>query len=164
MKQRGFTLLEILIAVVVLSVGLLGLAALQNTGTRVNHSAQLRTLATQLAHDMLDRLRANQAGVRAGLYHLPTPADNGCYGGDLCTPAQLAAEDLLQWRQALTDALPDGQGVVCRDSTPDDGSGPGAPDCDGAGSLYVVKIWWTDEFDPDNGEPVTRRFVTSGRP
>ncbi len=163
MNQRGFTLLEILIAVVVLSVGLLGLAALQNTGTRVNHSAQLRTMATQLAHDMFDRLRANQAGVKGGWYHLPTPADNGCYAGEACTPAQLAAEDVLQWRQALADALPDGEGVVCLDSTPDDGSGPGAADCDGAGSLYVVKIWWSDEFDPD-GEPVTRRFVTPGRP
>ncbi len=164
MNQRGFTLLEILIAVVVLSVGLLGLAALQNTGTRVNHSAQLRSLATQLAYDMLDRMRANQAGVRAGYYHLPSAASNGCYSGTNCTPAQLAAEDIAQWRRDLAGALPDGQGVVCRDSTPDDGSGAGSPACDGSGTLYAVKIWWTDEYDKSNGNAVTKRFVTSGRP
>ena len=64
-KSRGFTLLEILIAVGVLSIGLLGIAGLQALGQRSNHSAYLRSQATALAYDMIDRMRANKAGVQA---------------------------------------------------------------------------------------------------
>ena len=60
--QRGVSLLEVLITVLVLSVGLLGLAALQATGTKFNHGAYLRTQATALAYEMSDRMRTNIDG------------------------------------------------------------------------------------------------------
>ncbi|MGI9304444.1 MAG: type IV pilus modification protein PilV, partial [Gammaproteobacteria bacterium] len=61
-KIRGFTLLEVLIATVVLSIGLIGLAALMIQGQKFNRSALNRSQATFIAYDMADRMRANRAG------------------------------------------------------------------------------------------------------
>ena len=62
-RQRGATLIEVLVAVVVLSIGLLGLAGLQMTGLQTNHSAYLRSQATLLAYDLTDRIRANPGSM-----------------------------------------------------------------------------------------------------
>ena len=67
-RQSGMTLMEVLVAVLVLSVGLLGIAGLQVQGTRHAYDAQLHTLAVFQAQDMADRMRSNMAGVRAGKY------------------------------------------------------------------------------------------------
>src|SRR3569623_1233592 len=72
-RQRGFTMLEVLISVVVLSIGLLGIAGLQATGQRNNHSAYLRSQATALAYDMIDR----QTQLTARL-----PSGNGTVAGN----------------------------------------------------------------------------------
>jgi len=72
-KQRGFTLLEVLIALLVLSIGLLGLAALQTTGLRSNEMASMRTTATQLAYDISDRMRANPGRAAAAPTTPPDP-------------------------------------------------------------------------------------------
>jgi len=163
-KQAGFTLVEVLIAVLVLSVGLLGLAALQTIGTRVNHSAHLRSVATQLGYDMFDRMRANQDGFQKGFYNLPSASSSGCFSGTACTSEQVAKEDVFEWNAYLDDQLPEGEGVVCVDSTPEDGADASSPSCDGSGSSYAVKIWWVDEFDSGSGDVVTKRFVISGAP
>ncbi|HID48830.1 MAG TPA: type IV pilus modification protein PilV, partial [Chromatiales bacterium] len=65
---RGFTLLEVMIALVIFSIGLLGLAGLQARGLQSNTTAQYRTTAMILAYDMADRIRANSTGVAAGNY------------------------------------------------------------------------------------------------
>ena len=70
--QRGFSLLEVLIAVVVLSIGLLGLASLQATSLRMNQEALMRSQEAHLAYDMIDRMRANRPGFIAGTYNEPT--------------------------------------------------------------------------------------------
>ena len=108
-RERGFTLIEILVALLVLSFGLLGLAMLQATGLRFNTDSYMRSQATILAYDLVDRMRANKAGADAGNYCLtsttPTcettaaPADQAC--GDApagCSSAsQLAQYDLSRW-------------------------------------------------------------------
>ncbi|MCK0506285.1 type IV pilus modification protein PilV [Aromatoleum anaerobium] len=66
--QRGATLIEVLVAVVVLSIGLLGLAGLQMTSLQSNHSAYMRSQASLLAYDLSDRMRANCEGVRGDAY------------------------------------------------------------------------------------------------
>jgi len=63
MRQSGFTLLEVLVAILVLSIGLLGLAGLMASSIRNNHSAYQRTQATWLAYDMIDRMRVNRANA-----------------------------------------------------------------------------------------------------
>jgi type IV pilus assembly protein PilV len=109
-KQQGFTLLEVLIALLVLSIGLLGLAALQTIGLRSNEMASMRTTSTMLAYDISDRMRANGQGILDGDYVINsgpitgTPSD--CTATD-CTTAQMALFDLNQWKNAVA-ALPGG--------------------------------------------------------
>ena len=67
--QAGFSLIEILVAIVVISLGLLGLAGLQAASLRNNQVAYFRSIASQQAYDMMDRMRVNLAGVRAGNYN-----------------------------------------------------------------------------------------------
>ncbi|MGB5832394.1 MAG: type IV pilus modification protein PilV [Thiohalocapsa sp.] len=179
-RHQGFTLIEVLIAAVVLSIGLLGLAALQAKGLRSNHSSNLRSQATLMAYDMADRMRANLNGYEGGFYDNTTAADHDCvWKGSqpaTCTPQQMAAHDVWEWNASLARELPQGVGVVCLDSTPGDGSDtdadgvvePAEFGCDGLGTSYVVKLWSVDELaiDDQTGNPVTviRRVITEVRP
>lgn len=110
-RNTGFTLLEVLIAVIVLSIGLLGLAGLQTTGLRNNQDAYARTQATTLANDMADRIRANIAGYNAGSYNNTATLTATCETSGGCTPQQMAQHDTFRWNQALA-VLPSGQGSV----------------------------------------------------
>jgi len=116
-KQRGFTLLEVLIALLVLSIGLLGLAALQTTGLRSNEMASMRTTSTMLAYDISDRMRANPQGTIDGDYIIDSDPVTGtipdCTSASStdCTTAELATFDLSQWKTALAQ-LPGGQGDI----------------------------------------------------
>lgn len=133
-KSRGFTLLEVLIAIVVLSIGMLGIASLQAYGQRSNHSAYLRSQATALAYDMIDRMRANMAGVQNGNYNAVdttagTYSNPGCDTAT-CSSSQMAQYDMYDWQQELATQLPVGNGTVT-----------GA----GAGSVFTVTVMWDDE-------------------
>lgn len=104
---RGFSLIEVLIALLVLSFGLLGLAFLQAAGLRFNNDSYMRSQATLLAYDLVDRMRANPKAATEGAYCLTTltpcstiapPALENC--GDLLgcgSPQQLAQYDVSQW-------------------------------------------------------------------
>lgn len=161
--DAGFAMLEVLLTIVIVSFGLLGLAGLQLTSIRNNHSAYLRSLATQQANDMADRMRANQLGVKAGNYNFISgipDLDNCITAGALgCSAAQLATQDARQWNQANQDLLPSGQGIVCLDDSPETDSTPAAPACSGTGP-FVIKIWWNDDKIGIN----LKRFVTGFQP
>ncbi len=158
----GFTLLEVLIAIVVFSIGLLGIAGLQVAGMRFTYGSQLRAIATAQADSLADRMRANPVGMQSGFYNIadgtpmPTDADADCAAED-CTPEQLATFDLVTWNSGLAgkpveanaDVLPDGDGVVCIDSTPDDGD-PADWACDNAGQVYAIKVVWTERSTGDD--------------
>ncbi len=166
----GFTLLEVLVATVVLSVGLLSLAGLQVIGLRTGHSSYLRTQATIQSYDIIDRMRANEFGVTNGEYNQPTQAgsagieDTNCEAVNGCSTASMAAHDLFRWNQAIVDVLPGGVGVACIDSTPEDGD-PTDPACDNVGggnsatATYAIKIWWIDDQ-----AGTQQLFATSFRP
>jgi type IV pilus assembly protein PilV len=150
LSNRGFTLVEVLVALVVLSIGLLGLAGLQSRGLQFNQGAVMRTHATQLIYDLSDRMRANINAFETGAY-LGTgtgTATASCHTTSGCSPAQMAADDLAKWNQAVAQILPMGAAVICRDATPNDGNAPGTPDCDGnATSPIAIKLWWDDDRD-----------------
>jgi len=157
-RERGFTLVELLIALVVLSIGLLGLAGLQSTGLRYNTGASMRSHATQLAYDMADRMRANIAAANAGSYlgsSAAAPAAVGnCHTVTGCSSASMAADDLSTWNQAVQRYLPGGAWVICRDADPSNGTSPAAPGCDNnATSPFAIKLWWDDDRD-GNLDPV----------
>lgn len=101
---RGLTLLEVLVAIVVLSIGLLGLAGLMASSLKNSHSAYQRTQATWLAYDALDRMRANRPAALAGGYNLALGAAPGGTG--------LAGTDLGEWSDALANTLPAGEGSI----------------------------------------------------
>lgn len=158
-KSNGFTLFEVLIALVVLSVGLLGLAGLQALSLRNNHAAYLRSQAALQASDMGDRMRANLAGL-ANYNALSGSAytDPGCISTG-CTPAQMAQFDAYQWTANLAALLPSGTGSV------DVGAASGVSDCSGNAvtdaNYYVIKVNWVEL---DKSQAVTHCFALSLRP
>jgi type IV pilus assembly protein PilV len=156
-RARGYALLEALIAVLIAAVGFVGAARMQTLGLTMNNSTQARQKATLLGYQMADRIRANQAGMTAHAYDAPAAGATSClYSGSGCTPAQLAVADVAEWQADIASQLPAATGVVCLDSTPDDGDAV-TPLCDGLGNVIAVKLWWTDKVG-------TPRFVVSVRP
>ena len=106
-RARGFTLVESMVALVVVSVGMLGIAGLYVTGIKSGRSALLRTQAVNLASDIADRIRSNRTALVN--YDMATyggaPAVQGCVNGP-CTDAQLAEDDLARWQAAVQAQLP----------------------------------------------------------
>jgi type IV pilus assembly protein PilV len=126
-SERGFTLLEVLIALLVLAIGLLGLAALQTTGLRSNTMATSRTHATQLTYDISDRMRANVAGSYNtdpnnvvqntvdgyGMASCPNPLPDPLPDAPaLPDPLALADYDLNRWCSAVVGMLPSGDARI----------------------------------------------------
>jgi len=133
-QNTGFSLIEVLVSMVVLSIGLLGLAGMQANGLKSNHSAYLKTQATTMAGDMMDRIRANMEGVRTGSYNSISLSPNtsnpysdpACLSSG-CSAAQLAQYDAYDWGEALASILPSGSGRVT-----------GAGD----GSMFTITVMW----------------------
>ncbi|MGB5438454.1 MAG: type IV pilus modification protein PilV [Gammaproteobacteria bacterium] len=129
-RSRGFTLLEVLITLLVISIGLLGLAGLQISGMRANQMGFMRSQAILAAYDMADRMRANPAAAAAGNYDgNPSAATVDCVGAsNACTSAEMASYDKDAWLDILT-LLPGGAGEVV-----DDGS-----------DNYTITVRWDEE-------------------
>lgn len=169
----GFTLLEVLIAIVIVSVGLLGVAAMQATTLKNAGSSKYRSTAISMTSDMSDRLRANLEGVRQGnfvvgtgynrprtspvdpAYATPQPSCRSIG----CLPAAMALDDLAAWQQRLTASLPRGTGVVCIDSgtlgTATFNGTTIVPQCDGIGTLFAIKVFWLDNRSETSGGTAT---------
>ena len=108
--NRGFSMVEVLVTLVLIAVALLGTAGLQAYAMRMSKSGEFRTHAVFLAADIAERMEANKIGAVAGAYRLPgssvAPAlSTGCETG-ACAPTALAAYDLSQWQNAVTGLLP----------------------------------------------------------
>jgi len=133
----GFTMIEVMVALLVLSVGLLGLASLQANGLRQNASAYMRTQAIVLANDMADRMRANPTEVTAGAYNAVIKANAGTDPGCLaapCAASDITLHDITNWYNNL-DELPNGTGTVTGD-----------------GRLFTITVMWDDNKLGATGE------------
>jgi type IV pilus assembly protein PilV len=121
-RQRGVSLIEVLVAVLIFSLGLIGMAGLMLMSMRSNQSAYLRTQVTFLANNMADRMRANPAGVWQNDYNvtaaqLTAAAAKDCTNAS-CSPADLATHDLGMWNAQLNTFLPAGwQGSITCDAS-----------------------------------------------
>lgn len=141
-KSSGFTLLEVLVALLVFSIGFLGLAALQTLGMRFTHQSYERTQATLQAYEIMDRMRANIAGLDD---YTPTPAGStpnatvNC-GTATCEPSEMAVYDLAQWLARIRDPnLLGGEGAVCR------GTLNANLACTEDGSIMRVGVRWNEQ-------------------
>lgn len=176
--NAGFTLIEVLVALIVLAVGLVGAAGTQLAALRMRHGSALMSDGVQLASGLADRMRANPQQGRLDDAHNPyasfhysavdgAPAAAGavCLGEASCDSAALAEFDLDEVRAALFSSFPDGRMRVCRDATTTlnwDCSG-------GAGSPLVIKLGWrgkrvngADDTDPAGASAPALMLVVDG--
>lgn len=144
-RSRGVGLLEVLVTVVILSVGILGIAALQFQSKRLQHEGIQRTYATMLAHDILERLRANPsvlpgAAVVVGGGTIAAEPTPNCLGGTACTAFQLYQHDLWEWEQLMDGAgeVAGGESLGGLVSATGCISGPAG----GGTGTYTVAIAW----------------------
>jgi len=119
--SRGFTLVEALVALLVLSIGLLGVAALQLSSLRANNSASSRSQATFLAYDIADRMRANR--TQASAYAI------GFGDATAAAPGTVAEKDLQGWLTRVTGSL---------------GAGAQAQVQDLGASNFAIRLRWND--------------------
>ena len=131
-RARGFTLIEILVAMVVLAIGMLGVAAMQFRGLQYSHDAYIRSQISVLAASMADRMRLNKANAAAyaSVFTVPTAAPGGCVAG-----AVGAVNDLACWQLEVFSALPPGSSadIVAE-----------------VGGEYTIALGWTNrEGDPE---------------
>jgi len=124
-KQRGVGLVEVLAALFVLSVGLLGIAGLQAQGLIAGFNASQRSVAVVKAYEIIERMRSNPDAVNDGLgttayaTAMSGPgaapgvycADNAGNPGDNCNEVQLATFDIFAWKQSIDNAFPGMSGM-----------------------------------------------------
>lgn len=130
--QVGVSLIEVLVAMLVVSMGVLAVAGLLATASRYGKTSEFRAVATLLASDIVDRIRANKpaldpvAGGDVAVYNMVAGYDSwatkpdafgGCAIADSCTPAEIAEQDRAEWGQAVFNSLPGGAAFV---ELPDD--------------------------------------------
>ena len=162
-KQSGFTLIEVLVSTLVLTVGILGVAAMQMVSFQTNQSAYMRSQAIYLGQDMFDRMRANREGYQATTVYdavdtadsATIPSDPGCVTStNGCTPTQMAQQDLREWAQnfynvtSVDDYRPrllNGRGVVTRTAA--------------GGEEFTVTVSW-DDRDYNTEGNLTRDTVS----
>lgn len=146
-SSRGFTLLEAMIAMLVLSIGLLGLAGLQASSARFGHDAYVRSLTTMIAGDIIDKIRMktgkqnDQAGRLSAIAAFATtdPAST-------CNPSLgTVANDLACWQNSISNQLPGGSGTIT----------------DNADGSFTVTVSWYDR-DAETTRSTNWTFVTSG--
>lgn len=153
-KQSGFTLIEVLITLVIFAVGLLGLATLQLRGMQFVHSAYIRTQVQVLSYDLLDRLRANRdLAMTTTSYDWELTAEPAALATNcataVCTDAQMALFDIFEWRQIVSEMLPQGQGSIKQETT--------------SGHVYyTIEIKWLDKRsrDANDTSDFSDRFET----
>lgn len=148
-SQRGAGLIEVLVAVVILAIGLLGMAGMTASSIKFNQMSRMRGTGVLLVNDLAERARVNALGFDAGGYHSaadkqysfsPTlTSKSGC--SDLvdnkCTPEQMAAYDMNQWLRNVNARLPGGDAFIQTDSTKE---------------ARVMDIWlmWTEATESTN--------------
>jgi type IV pilus assembly protein PilV len=161
-SEKGFSLIEVLVSLLVLSVGLFGMLAIIITSMQMNSSSVYRTIAAEQAYAMAEVLRANPTTLWtvdtsvASAFSSATPGvATTCLQSSLsgCGRGTSGANGFVQmsvamWQTQLASLLPAGAGTVCQDSTPNDGT-PTNWLCDGASGTsnnapYVVKVCWNE--------------------
>ena len=161
-RHAGVSLIEVLVSLVILSFGVLAVVALQLVAKRNNADAGQRTIAAQLAYDMIERMRANSYAAALNAYRTSTTNPVGLVGGTIaaptqtcedstlkCTSAQIVTYDMRQWEQALLGAAEtvggsNAGGLVSPTACIEGPAG-------GGDGTYTITIAWRGTIElPDN--------------
>jgi type IV pilus assembly protein PilV len=170
-KAKGFSLVEVLVTLLVVSIGLFSIMAVITVSLQLNSSSVYRTIASQQAYAMAEMLRANPTTTGtinpASQVTFANPgagsASTTCWNAG-CTPNTYIFTMIDAWNKQLAAVLPSGAGTVCLDSTPNDGT-PANWACDGATTPqapYVVKVCWNESRIAASSSVGTTGSVISG--
>jgi len=160
-SAKGFSLIELLVAVLVMGIGVLGITGLQMVSLQNNRGALVRSEAVQLAYDMMDRIRANPAGTPAGNSYnglavgATPPAFTDCIANN-CTQAQMVTFDQAMWKCALGTHNDHANCLLLRDGSkmPLATEQPGLPEGDGSivvdngTGVISVTVQWQEPNSP----------------
>lgn len=145
-KQRGITIIEVLVAMLILAVGLLGMASLQVRAVSDTTNASFRSIAIFYANDMADRIRANPAGEQGNLYNsvAGNAEKSNCKTTTGCNFTDMAAHDKWEWLQAIGNALPGGTGTLSK-----------------SGDEYTVTVSWNTRSNVEDAGGNQQTMETS---
>ncbi len=150
-RQQGFSLLEILVTIFIMSVGLFGLSAMQLSSLKQVSNSQTKTLVNYYLEDMAERMRSNKAGIKHGDYDLLTVKTN--------PSPNIAINDSYEWNDMMTQTVSEGglpsgaEGTVTKRS---EGSGLEAV------FVYDIKITWTEkQREETNGMSASKEAILS---
>jgi type IV pilus assembly protein PilV len=157
---NGFSLVEVLASIVILSFGLLGMAALQSSALKANREARLQSRAVVLARDLAEHIRNNNSVGLLPVLSNPylgefvpnqsnpdTPlvplTSKHCMRIGCPTNTDIAHAEMTEWLYRVSDQLPGAKVHVCIDDQPFDPSGTPRWPCSQNGDVIVIKIGWT---------------------
>ncbi|MGA8786176.1 MAG: type IV pilus modification protein PilV [Polaromonas sp.] len=182
-KQSGFSLLEVLIAIIILSIGMLGAVGMQTTAMQSNKEARNQAAATTFARELAEKMRGNHTvaikttaadnpyifdATLGASATIATPAVN-CFIDGCPTVKDAATWDVADWQGRVKNALPTPRVKVCFDKDPFDSTGKPRWACTDDGDIAVLKMSWTRnntagtlEFAASTGVPVVVVPLTAG--
>lgn len=154
--DRGFTLVEVLVAIVILSVGVLGAVGMQVAAMQSNKEVRTQSIAGGLARELAEKMRGNhvvaiKTAAADNPYLLDTtitgtttfsaPSPN-CYQASCPTGLNIAAWDIYEWQTRVKDSLPKARILICMDSDPFDAAGKPKWACSNTGDVAILKMAW----------------------
>jgi len=182
-RQSGFSILEVLIAIIILSIGMLGAVGMQTTALQSNKEARNQAAATTLARELAEKMRGNHTvaikttsadnpyifdSTLVGASTIATPSVN-CFTDGCPTVKDAASWDVADWQGRVLAALPTPRVKVCFDQDPFDSTGKPRWACTNTGDIAVLKMSWTRnntggilEFAASTGAPVVVVPLTAG--
>lgn len=175
--SHGSSLVEVLVALLLLAIGVLGSSVLHLTSLRARHESALLSTAAQLMAGMAERMRTNSGLADADNPYLGLDYDasldaatgdgpqSSCFGAAACSGAQLAQFDIAEWKQQLRSALPGARLLICRDLQAWDTAAHGLHwTCSGgSGAPIVIKLGWRSrQVAEQSAEALPRLAVQLG--
>ena len=183
-QSAGFSLLEVLISIIILSFGLLGMVGLQAAALQANREARLQSTAGEFARELAEMMRGNKdigllpgypgatGNPYTGSFISPLAPSTASYcltvanaNTGCANPAAVANAEMTEWLSRVDSDLPGAKVVVCTDSAPYDAQGIPRWACDGvAGATTVIKLGWTrgsTDRSKTNATPLDRATAPS---
>lgn len=146
----GFSMIEVLVTLLILVIGIMGLIGMQVVSAKNVNNAQMRTVANNFAYDIVDRMRANPAGVAAGNYNSITGSESSATTcTSTCSAAQLATLDAVQWNANIKRSFANGglgtdaKGTVTRN-----------------GNIHLITLTWKEQNKGSTGGSVENKTLS----